>query len=546
MVDLKPSPLPEPAATGTLAQKPLAHLLIYSLERRLTGTLELQDPRGERASVVLYEGMIHKVDTSEHVAYLGRVLFELGYVDEETLGRSLTDLASTRRLHGLLLRERGAVTDAQLQDGLRELRLRKLHHAFTMPAATSFAYYNKVDVVGDRPGDVEPMDPFAATWRGVRENPPLAQVRAALARVDGHAMRLSASTALDRFGFVESERSAAECLRLKALTLPDLVAAGFLPPPLTELLAYMLLITKHVEIVARPGVTPPPPQPSSIPPHVAAFGSGQYAMQVSFSLRAAPYSAETTPRPSQAPTSSGRHTPVPNYAATETPHAFAPLSSSPPPPHAGPRSSMPPASHDLQHAAHEARAARHPSRPSQVAQASQIGQGEASASGSSPAPPATSVPKLPKHSAAGNAFFAQAEMNLALKDYGEAQALVRKALLAAPGRAEYVALLAWCEANDPGKTSAEHTRAQVFALDRALMLDPTARRAHYYRAELNKRLGEKDSAIADYRLALQVDPDDVEAARELKLLEIKTGARSVPPGGAARHNSGLFEKPKRK
>jgi hypothetical protein len=544
MVDLQPSPLPDPAATGTLAQKPLAHLVIYSLERRLTGTLELHDPRGERASVVLHEGMIHKVDTSEHVAYLGRVLFELGYVDEETLGRSLTDLASTRRLHGLLLRERGAVTDGQLQEGLRELRLRKLHHAFTMPAATSFAYYNKVDVVGDRPGDVEPMDPFAATWRGVRENPPLAQVRAALARVDGHALRLNAATALERFGFVESERCAAECLRLKALTIPDLVAAGFLPPPLTELLAYMLLITKHVDIVARPGVTPPPPQPSSIPPHVAAFGSGQYAMQVSFSLRAAPYSAETTPRPSQAPGSHAphahvRHTPVPTYATTETPHAFAPSSSSPEPPHAGPRSSMPPASHEP-HDAHAARSARHPSRPSQLA------PGEASVAGSSPAPPAASVQKLPRHSAAGNAFFAQAEMNLALKDYGEAEALVRKALLAAPGRAEYVALLAWCEANDPGKTSAEHTRAQVFALDRALMIDPAARRAHYYRAELNKRLGEKDSAIADYRLALQVDPDDVEAQRELKLLEIKTGARSVPPGGAARHNSGLFEKPKRK
>src|SRR6476469_9290126 len=111
MVDLKPSPLPAPAATGTLAQKPLAHLLVYALERRLTGTLELRAPSGEHAFLVLDEGCIAKVETSDSATNLGRVLFELGHVDEPTLASSLTELASTRRLHGVLLRERGSITE---------------------------------------------------------------------------------------------------------------------------------------------------------------------------------------------------------------------------------------------------------------------------------------------------------------------------------------------------------------------------------------------------------------------------------------------------
>ncbi len=542
MVDLKPSPQPEPAATGTLAQKPLAHLVIYALERRLTGTLEVSDPRGEVARIVLAAGLVHKVDTSEPVAYLGRVLFELGYIDEATLGHSLSDIAATRRLHGVLLRERGAVTDAQLQHGLRELRMRKLHHAFTMPAASTFAYYNKVDSVGDRPFDVEPMDPIAAAWRGVRENPPIAQVRGVLARVDGHALRVQAQAALDRFGFDESERAAAECLRLKALTLAELVAAGFLSPAESELLAYVLLITKHVDIVPRPGmtsVTPPPaaPQPSSIPPHVAAFGSGQYAMQVSFSLRAAPYNAETTPRPSLSPPTPSS---LPPRAAPSTSPAPGPAASSSRPPGPArfpspvpPRTSVAPGSGGPGAFPSSAPGPASHGSPRPGAVRSSPPSGSVESAGPAPMP----------HSAAGNAFFAQAEMNLALKDYGEAEMLVRKALLAAPGRAEYVALLAWCEANDPGKTSAEHTRAQVFALERALMIDPSARRAHYYRGELHKRLGENEAAITDYRAALACDPDDVEAARELKLLEIKSGGRR---SDGAKHNSGLFERPKRK
>jgi hypothetical protein len=471
MVDLKPSPLPEPAATGTLAQKPLAHLLIYALERRLTGTLEVRGPSGDHAFVVLADGLIAKVETSEPIAYLGRVLFELGYVDDATLGRSLTELASTRRLHGVLLREHGAVTEAQLQHGLRELRLRKLHHAFTFPPASTFAFYNKIDLVGDRPGDVEPIDPIAPTWRGIRELPPTKQVRATLARVEGHALRVQAGTKLDPFEFQEDERAAAECLRLKALTVPELTSAGFLSPTATELLVYALLITRHVEIVVRSETSssapPPAPvvQPSSVPPRPAAsaFGSGQYAKQVSFSLRAAAAEGAAIPTP--------------------------------------------------------------------------------------PPPPRSTTP--PRGSREGEAFFAQAEMNLALKDYGEAEALCRKALLATPGRADIVALLAWCEANDPRKTSREHTRAQVMALDRALASDPTARRAHYYRGELYRRLGENDSALRDYKSALELDPDDVEASRAYKVLDVKMGGRTMSPAAGTKktdppkHTSGLFEKPKK-
>ena len=99
---------PAPTANGTLAKTPLVHLLLYVLDKKLSGTLELlRSPTSAGARWSSSAGQPAKVRTSEPVAYLGRVLLELGLITEEQLTRSLADLAKEkaagRRLHGELL-----------------------------------------------------------------------------------------------------------------------------------------------------------------------------------------------------------------------------------------------------------------------------------------------------------------------------------------------------------------------------------------------------------------------------------------------------------
>src|ERR1039458_1776901 len=109
---------PAPTANGALAKTPLVHLLLYMLDKRLSGTLELLAPDQRSATVVFVAGQPAKVRRSEPVAYLGRVLHELGFVTEEQLTRSLADLAKQkavgRRLHGELLMAQGLVDEAKL------------------------------------------------------------------------------------------------------------------------------------------------------------------------------------------------------------------------------------------------------------------------------------------------------------------------------------------------------------------------------------------------------------------------------------------------
>src|SRR5262245_47659182 len=99
------SQTPPPTAKGTLAKTPFPHLLVYTFERRLTGTIDLRDPGGQSVLVFVREGQPTKIRTSEPAWYLGAMLAELGFVTEPRLGESLARMAAEQRLHGEILVE---------------------------------------------------------------------------------------------------------------------------------------------------------------------------------------------------------------------------------------------------------------------------------------------------------------------------------------------------------------------------------------------------------------------------------------------------------
>jgi tetratricopeptide (TPR) repeat protein len=84
----------------------------------------------------------------------------------------------------------------------------------------------------------------------------------------------------------------------------------------------------------------------------------------------------------------------------------------------------------------------------------------------------------------------------------------------------------------------------------AIGADPMCRRAHYYRALLQKRLGEHEGAIRDLRAAVTNDPDDVDAQRELRIYEQKlrdgtVQIRSMSPFPGKKPD-GFFERLRKK
>src|SRR5690606_10456867 len=106
-----------PSATGTLAATPLAHALVYSRNRRLTGRLELVTTDERQATISLWRGSITAVETVPvglcPGGFFGAIAYELGFIDSDVLDATLLEIAKSKRLHGEVLIERKAMTPAQ-------------------------------------------------------------------------------------------------------------------------------------------------------------------------------------------------------------------------------------------------------------------------------------------------------------------------------------------------------------------------------------------------------------------------------------------------
>lgn len=265
-------PPPAPTAQGSFAKTPFPHLLVYAIERALSGTFEFHIPGsggGESvATMLVMQGFPAKLRTAEGAHYLGDVMAELGMVSPDAVAASKARMAESPRLQGQILKELGAVDDARLEAGVRAQLDRKVEHLFGLPPETVFSYYDGVDGLQRYGGLPTPIDPLPALWRGVRQSPAWEFVDATLRRVGSAAVRVGPQANLDRFHFTRVEAGALDLLRQRPMRVVDLANAKVIGPSVAQLLVYALIITKQVDLVETPSMRPagagaPPLAPGS-------------------------------------------------------------------------------------------------------------------------------------------------------------------------------------------------------------------------------------------------------------------------------------------
>jgi curved DNA-binding protein CbpA len=122
----------------------------------------------------------------------------------------------------------------------------------------------------------------------------------------------------------------------------------------------------------------------------------------------------------------------------------------------------------------------------------------------------------------------------------QAEHLVQQAVDADPEQPEYVALLAWIQAQRKGTPKPAEKKKflkdQIAMLDAVIKQEPEYERALYYRAELLKRSGNNEAAIKDFKKVARLNPRNIDAVREVRLYDMRHGKKSTPGGKA----SGLF------
>ncbi|WP_437968873.1 DnaJ domain-containing protein [Sorangium sp. So ce260] len=245
-----------PTAEGTLARTPLVHLLVYMLDRRLTGTTCFIDPAGVRHGIFFSDGVPAKIWTGTIIAPLDRVIIELGLLDEATLRETLRDITKRRVLHGRLLVSRGLLDRETVFGVLREQLVRKLIALYDLSPETRYAYYDGQNLLSSYGGpELIGCEPLAVIMAGVRLHADDPLIDATLDRIQSRQLGLHVEAEMKRFQLHRDEAAVIDLLRTRRMTLGELLGAGVAQERVVRLTIYALAITRHLDLGA-PGRRP--------------------------------------------------------------------------------------------------------------------------------------------------------------------------------------------------------------------------------------------------------------------------------------------------
>jgi hypothetical protein len=183
-----------PTARGTLRATPVAQLIAYSLDKRLTGTLVVEEPGGSRSALLFEAGQPAKAKCAEPVCVLGELLVELGQLGAEDRQR-LEPLALERKLHyGEFLVAQGVLDRTTLRSALEEQLARRIVWLFSRPPESIYGYYDGQNYLERWGLEATPISALMVLARGLRERPDPARRDETLARL-GDRVRIPRSCA---------------------------------------------------------------------------------------------------------------------------------------------------------------------------------------------------------------------------------------------------------------------------------------------------------------------------------------------------------------
>jgi curved DNA-binding protein CbpA len=127
--------------------------------------------------------------------------------------------------------------------------------------------------------------------------------------------------------------------------------------------------------------------------------------------------------------------------------------------------------------------------------------------------------------------FQKAEILLKKRDLEAAEQLARAAHEGDPDQPEYAALYAWIRSRRAGASEAD-VQSSLAMLKKAIAKQKDNVKIHYYLACVLKAAGQGPQSIKEFRYVAEHDPSNVDAARELRLHDMRKGQskESADPG----------------
>jgi hypothetical protein len=208
-----PDKFPASLTHGSLETYGVEQVMLGLRAGQRSGTLVFGPKDAPNAQLVFEHGFVRKVRSSLS-AYLGGVLYELGYVDPVTLNASLAAVAQTRVPHGAVLQKQCAVSKDHIQKGLLEQMERRIADLIGMEPETAWAFHEDKDLLPSYGGSDWPLvDPLSGVWRGLRQSARLDLMHAVLASAADDRFVLVRGARLDALKLQPEELAIAESFR---------------------------------------------------------------------------------------------------------------------------------------------------------------------------------------------------------------------------------------------------------------------------------------------------------------------------------------------
>lgn len=128
------------------------------------------------------------------------------------------------------------------------------------------------------------------------------------------------------------------------------------------------------------------------------------------------------------------------------------------------------------------------------------------------------------NAAEANVAFKMAEAMLKKNSAAEAERHLRRAVHLAPSNVEYAALLVWVQVKP--ETANGPLTELCKELDALLGREPDSERALFYRGQIRKRLGRDAAAAADFARAAELNPQNLDAVREVRIHNMRKAEKA--------------------
>jgi curved DNA-binding protein CbpA len=538
------SAMTKATATGNLASTPFCELLVYALSQTLSGSLVFERPDRSKHALLFHQGAPVKARVADPQLRIGELLLARGAIDEGA--QRAAEAGAEAELYGQRLVAHDAIAPDALSRALDDQLYQQIAWFASMPGATAFAYYADADLLASWGAEHRQLDPLACIWQAVQANPPSERIALACQGLSDKTLRLHAASRINRFGFANRERPVLDVLRVKPQNLAALRATGLLDPAALERLLYVLTVTRHLDTGEAPlGVTTGTrPIPVQSAPRRRAPSSAQRPIAVP------PPEPEAAAEPAPARRElketgrfAGREEIEAKHQKLEQLNHYEVLEVE--------RTS----SNEQIAGAFAALVRRwHPDRLSpDLGDLKEISMrvfarmteayrtlGHAGSRqeydqslGSSDPEVDTEQAQVIRVLRAAEAF-QKAEILLRKRDLDGAEKFASAALAGDKDQPEYAALYAWIRARKAGATEADIASA-LEVLKGAVMQQHDNVKIRYYLAGVFKLSGQENAALREYRFVAENDPSNLDAARELRLHDLRRQNAPAQPAG-----EGLF------